>query len=203
MMETDFHESASQPSHNNPNAHRPPRGYLRRAIGNVRPTRIAPLRLIKMFMIQSIEYKWEKSERGSKFASERSLLPEKLLLDCNLNNGSGIALDERGSFLNHSEGLASCNHFNIKYDISTDLLKIEFLSIQPLYGLPPSTKVNKGEWILLKYNYREVEPNHSVWFFEVRIINVGNFSEFRSDVFIENDVRRVYDFQRNIYRISK
>ncbi len=156
-----------------------------------------------MFVIQSIEYKWEKSQRGAEFAARRSSLPDKLLLDCVLDNDRGIALDNRGRFLKHSPGLISCDRFNIKYCNDTGLSTVELLGIQPAYGYPPLITVRRNEWIQLKYNFREVDGNHSIWFFGVRIINVGSFSKFKSDIFINKSARRIYDFQRNMYRISK
>ncbi|MEM9220054.1 MAG: hypothetical protein AAGD25_37725 [Cyanobacteria bacterium P01_F01_bin.150] len=156
-----------------------------------------------MFLIQSIEYKWEKSKRGSQFASERSLLPDKLPLDSIAENENGIVLDNKGTFLNHSANVVSCDRFNIQCNVSSDVLTVELLGIQPAYGYPPSITVYKDEWIQLKYNFREVDGNHSAWFFGVRIINVGRFSDFKSDIFLTKNPKRVYDFQRNLYRISK
>jgi len=156
-----------------------------------------------MFIIQSLEYEWEKSQRGAKFASQRSLLPQTLSLDCLPDYDRGIALDNRGRFLKHSKDFISCDRFNIKYSIDPDLLEVELLGIQPAYGFPPSIRVNQDEWIQLKYNYRKVDGNHSRWFFGLRTINVGNFATFKSDVFLTKNARRIYDFQRNIYRINK
>ena len=156
-----------------------------------------------MLIIQSIEYEWEKSERGSQFASRRSLLPEELPLDCIPNNHNRIVFDNKGRFLNQSEDLVSCDRFNIKYNNNTSLVEIEILGIQSSYGIPPTIVVNRDEWIRLKYNYRRVDGNHSIWFFGIRIVNVGNFCEFEGNVFLKEKAKRIYDFQKNLYRISK
>ena len=105
-----------------------------------------------MFVIQSLEYEWEKSQRGAKFAAKRSSLPQELTLDCTPDYEKGIALDNRGRFLKHSKDLISCDRFNIKYSVDTDLLEVELLGIYAAYGFPPLITVNQDECIQLKYN---------------------------------------------------
>ncbi|MBU2713826.1 hypothetical protein [Zooshikella harenae] len=157
-----------------------------------------------MIIVQSIEYEWDKSQRGSKFAVERSLLPEELPIDVKVAD-EFITFDNRGKFLSRSKNLIFCDKFIIKAHSEAQNVDVEILGKQFTYGRPATIKINSQEWVRLKYNYRRVEAqsDYSNWYFGVRIINIGIYDELHPGLFLHNKIKKIYDFQSNLYRITK